>query len=80
MSHLGVLVPTPRLPKKALLERKLVVEARPEMKRLVVVALVVVELVAVKSVRVEDAVETKPFKKARVVEVACSPEERVVNG
>ena len=31
-------------------------------------------------VKVEEAVERKPFKKARVVEVAFSPEPRVVNG
>lgn len=34
----------------------------------------------VKSVRVEDAVERNPFRKASVVEVACSFVESLVNG
>ena len=48
--------------------------------RLVVVALVVVARVIIKSVAVEDAVEMKPLRKARVVEVACSLVESLVNG
>ena len=48
--------------------------------RFVVVAWVVVDLVMMASVRVDDAVEMKPCKKARVVEVAFSPVPRVVNG
>ena len=47
--------------------KQILVEAK-----LVVVAEVVVELVARKLVRVEEAVERNPFKKARVVEVASS--------
>jgi hypothetical protein len=46
----------------------------------VVVALVVVLLVMMASVRVDEAVEMKPSKNARVVEVAFSPVPRVVNG
>lgn len=57
-----------------------VVEASPETARLVVVALVVVELAAVKLVRVDEAVERKPFRNASVVEVACSPEPSLVKG
>ena len=45
-----------------------------------VVALVVVELVAIKSVSVDEAVETNPFKNAMVVEVDCSPVPKVTNG
>lgn len=40
----------------------------------------VVDLVMMASVSVDDAVEMKPFKNARVVEVAFSPVPRVVNG
>ena len=47
---------------------------------MVVVALVVVALVAKRSVMVDDAVEIKPFKNARVVEVACSLVESLVKG
>ncbi len=43
-------------------------------------ALVVVDLVMIASVRVEEAVEMKPFKNARVVEVACSLVESLVKG
>ena len=35
---------------------------------------------AVKFESVDEAVERKPFWKDMVVDVACSPEERVVNG
>jgi hypothetical protein len=48
--------------------------------RLVVVAEVPVAIVKVKLVRVEDAVERKPFWNERVVEVACSPVESLLNG
>ena len=44
------------------------------------VALVVVPLTALKLVRVDDAVDTKPFWNTRVVDVACSPEPSVVKG
>ena len=46
----------------------------------VVVADVPVAVVKVKLVKVEDAVERKPFKKARVVEVAFSLVESLVHG
>ena len=52
----------------------------PVIAREVVVAFVVVDLVMMASVRVEEAVEMKPFKNARVVEVACSLVESLVNG
>jgi hypothetical protein len=45
-----------------------------------VVAWVVVDLVMMASVKVDEAVETKPWRKARVVLVAFSPEPRVVHG
>jgi hypothetical protein len=48
--------------------------------KLVVVAAVPVALEKVKLVRVEEAVERKPFKNARVVEVAFSPVPSLVNG
>ena len=48
--------------------------------KLVVVAEVPVAVEKVKSVRVEEAVEMKPLRKARVVEVAFSPVPKVVNG
>lgn len=41
--------------------------------KLVVVADVPVAMAKVKFVKVDDADERKPFRKARVVEVACSP-------
>ncbi|MEK7148247.1 MAG: hypothetical protein AAB758_03025, partial [Patescibacteria group bacterium] len=41
---------------------------------------VVVARVIRTSLKVEDAVEIKPFRKASVVEVACSPVESLVNG
>ena len=47
---------------------------------MVVVALVVVELEAKKLVRVEEAVEIKPLRNSRVVEVACSFVESLVKG
>jgi len=46
----------------------------------VVVASVVVALVMRASERVDEAVETKPFRKARVVEVEFSPVPSVRNG
>lgn len=67
-------------PIAAVLALKSVVEALPEIKRVVVVAFVVVELEAWKSVRVDEAVEIKPFVNTRVVEVACSPVASVRNG
>jgi hypothetical protein len=48
--------------------------------RVVVVAFVVVELLAVKLARVDDALETKPFPKTRVVEVDSSLVPSLVNG
>ena len=48
--------------------------------RLVEVAFVVVALVAVKVESVEEARERKPFKNARVVDVAFSPVPNFVNG
>ena len=75
-------------------DQKLAVLMRPELERVVVVALVVVLFVAVNDwrvvepltsrvdtfERVDEAVEINPFKNARVVEVAFSPEASVVNG
>ena len=49
-----------------------------EMFRLVVVALVVVAFVVVSDVIVEDAVETKPLKNPRVVDVDTPPMESAV--
>jgi hypothetical protein len=69
-----------REPMMPVLARRLVVEARPETKRFVVVASVVVERVMMASVSVDEAVERKPFWKARVVEVAFSPVPSLVNG
>ncbi len=58
-----------RVPMVAEFEKRLVVEAVVA-KRVVVVALVVVDLSATKPpVKVEEAVEMKPLKKPRVVEV-----------
>ena len=48
--------------------------------RLVEVAEVVVPWVAEKAWRVEEAVDRKPFRKASVVEVACSLVESLVKG
>ena len=50
------------------------------MAREVVVALVVVERVMMASVKVEEAVEMKPWRKAKVVEVACSLVPSLVKG
>jgi len=64
-----VIGPAVRVPMLPEVEKRLVDEAVVE-KRLVVVALVVVDLSAIKPpVKVEDAVERKPFRKPRVVEV-----------
>lgn len=52
----------------------------PVRARLVVVAEVVVALVIKASVKVEEAVERNPLSKARVVEVACSLVESLLNG
>ncbi len=60
--------PTVSVPMFPVVANKLVELAVVE-KKLVVVALVVVELEAVKFVRVDDAVERKPERKPRVVEV-----------
>lgn len=63
-------LPTVRVPMVAVLARISVVEARPETKRLVVVAFVVVERSAMKPpVKVELAVEMNPLKNPNVVEV-----------
>ena len=48
--------------------------------RVVDVALVVVEFTALKFVKVDDAVDTKPFWNTSVVDVACSPVPSVVKG
>ena len=56
------------------------VTARLVEEKLVVVALVPVAVVKRKFVRVDEAVERKPFWNERVVEVAFSPEPRVVDG
>lgn len=55
-------------------------EAMPEMAKPVVVAAVPVAFVKRKLVSVEEAVEINPSKKAKVVDVAFSPELKVVNG
>ena len=67
-------------PNKPVLALKLVVEARPDTYKSVLVAAVPVAFWNVKLVRVVEAVEIKPLRKARVVEVACSLEESLVNG
>lgn len=67
-------------PIKPVLARTIVVDAIPETKREVEVALVVVALVAMKVERVEDAVETKPLLNSRVVVVAFSPVPSLVKG
>jgi len=54
--------------------------ARPEIAKPVVVAEVPVAVVKVKVERVDEAGERKPFRRARVVEVASSPVPRVENG
>ena len=54
--------------------------ARPEIAKPEVVAEVPVAVVKLKDVRVEEAPETKPLEKTRVVVVACSPVPKVVNG
>jgi hypothetical protein len=69
-----------KLPNEARLERNSVEEASPETNKLVVVALVPVALAKLKLVSVDDAVERKPFKNARVVEVACSLVPSLVKG
>ena len=56
------------------------VDANPDAYKLVVVALFARNDVAVVEASVEDAVDMNPFRKAIVVEVACSPVARVVKG
>jgi hypothetical protein len=55
-------------------------EVMPEIASPVVVADVPVAVVKVKDERVEEAGARKPLRKARVVEVACSLVESLVNG
>src|SRR3990167_3626699 len=55
-------------------------EVMPEIARPVVVADVPVAVVKVKDESVDEAGSRKPLRNARVVEVAFSPELRVVNG
>lgn len=62
-------VPSESEPREAVAANKFVDDA-VVLKKLVVVAEVPVAVLKVKSVRVEDAVERKPFRKPRVVEVA----------
>ena len=56
------------------------VRARLAVEKLVVVALVPVALVKVKVVRVDEAPDTRPLEKTRVVVVAFSPVPSLVQG
>ena len=67
-------------PEVGQLERQSPFKQRLVVAKLVEVAEVVVAVEAVKDERVEEAVEMKPFKRARVVEVAFSPVPSFVNG
>lgn len=71
---------TRRLPRVAREELLKLVLERVVEKKLVVVAAVPVARVKVKLVRVDEALERKPFWRARVVEVEFSPVPKVVNG